>query len=638
MHRASGMNTLVKLMMVTIMLVLFTATFARAQLAPVNECSDGIDNDGDGLADFADTGGAHGAALGCFGPNAQETTTNYGFTLFTPSADTHIIYVSSSQGNDANTCLSAQAPCKTIARGKSLLRYGYPDWLLLKRGDTFYEAIGRWYNAGRSATEMQIVGSYGSSPLRPVLKTGIAPAVIVFGDPNVQQPIAHVAFVGLRFYAHTRDPDNTAEYLGPQTTEAEGIKYQFPGNDLLIEDCEISHYTDDIVMMGYANAPITGLRLRRNIFRNAYGISQPGANLPNYQAIYFELTQAPLIEDNLFDHNGWYQDIQSSYGWMGMTKFNHSVYVSRNNPQPTFRGNIVSRADGVYLGGGAKAENNLFLQTAIALNIVDLGAGHSIVHNNVVVETLQAHPISGFDPPAVWGLVVGNPDGATVSENILAHSTNANQSYCNCTSSQNLPAAALNSSVHHNTIYDWPGANLSTVPNFDYNIVWNPTPAFAHNLLGSNVPLTHAACTAAAYNASLGGAATLDDFLARVKQRSHLQWNNAYTAQAAIAFFRDCFEPTQNIGGAGAVPYSPGGSPLSPTCQGADTNNDGLLSQADFTAYLALFDQHNPRADINHDLAYNILDFTAFLQLYAACTGPNPPPGAAPPEHPRRAR
>lgn len=58
-----------------------------------------------------------------------------GWTVFVPSSDTRTIYVSSSTGNDSNNGLSESTPKRTIAAGKSLLRNGYPDWLLLKCGD-----------------------------------------------------------------------------------------------------------------------------------------------------------------------------------------------------------------------------------------------------------------------------------------------------------------------------------------------------------------------------------------------------------------------------------------------------------------------------------------------------------------------
>src|SRR5690606_16339245 len=60
-----------------------------------------------------------------------------GWTVVEPSVDTRTIYVSSSAGDDSNDGLSAATAKRTIHAAKSLLRDGSPDWLLLKRGDTF---------------------------------------------------------------------------------------------------------------------------------------------------------------------------------------------------------------------------------------------------------------------------------------------------------------------------------------------------------------------------------------------------------------------------------------------------------------------------------------------------------------------
>src|SRR4051812_3980961 len=101
----------------------------------------------------------------CASPFAMESLENRqllsvsqdsnGWTVVTPSADTRIIYVSSSQGNDANDGLSAATPVKTLVRGTAIMRTrtGFPDWLLLKRGDVFKEGIGlsNWKSAGRSS-------------------------------------------------------------------------------------------------------------------------------------------------------------------------------------------------------------------------------------------------------------------------------------------------------------------------------------------------------------------------------------------------------------------------------------------------------------------------------------------------------
>src|SRR5690348_11040739 len=74
-----------------------------------------------------------------------------GFTVITPSSDSRVVYVSSSQGLDTNSGLSQSAPLKTIAKARTLLRNGMPDEMLLKKGDTWYEPLSspKWSLSGR---------------------------------------------------------------------------------------------------------------------------------------------------------------------------------------------------------------------------------------------------------------------------------------------------------------------------------------------------------------------------------------------------------------------------------------------------------------------------------------------------------
>src|SRR5262249_37644605 len=102
-----------------------------------------------------------------------------GWTEFSPSVDTRIVYVSSSTGDDANNGLSHTKPKRTIAAGKALLRDGFPDWLLLKRGDAWGESLDtdqEFGLEGRSLTERMLVSAYGAGE-RPLLRTGIGNGV-----------------------------------------------------------------------------------------------------------------------------------------------------------------------------------------------------------------------------------------------------------------------------------------------------------------------------------------------------------------------------------------------------------------------------------------------------------------------------
>jgi hypothetical protein len=100
-----------------------------------------------------------------------------GWTVVTPAADTRQVYVSAA-GNDANDGSSPATAVATIGRGRQLVRSGFPDQLLLRRGDAFNQALNTWTASGRSAAEPLVIASYADpaapSAARPRLNTGIA--------------------------------------------------------------------------------------------------------------------------------------------------------------------------------------------------------------------------------------------------------------------------------------------------------------------------------------------------------------------------------------------------------------------------------------------------------------------------------
>jgi hypothetical protein len=92
-----------------------------------------------------------------------------GWTVVTPASDTRVVYVSVSQGSDANSGLSASSPLKSIAKAKTLLRDGAGDQLLLKKNDVFSESLGYWRISGKSADQPLLIGSYGEGA-RPEIR------------------------------------------------------------------------------------------------------------------------------------------------------------------------------------------------------------------------------------------------------------------------------------------------------------------------------------------------------------------------------------------------------------------------------------------------------------------------------------
>ena len=130
-----------------------------------------VDSDGDGRPDCTDP--CPDDPCGC------DECGDAGWTVFTPAADTRLIYVSSSGsdaagswyaptdpavGSDPFQPSGAIQPYRTIAAAYEALRDGHADWLLLRRGDVWQESLGTWKKSGQDLAFPMLIGSYGTGP------------------------------------------------------------------------------------------------------------------------------------------------------------------------------------------------------------------------------------------------------------------------------------------------------------------------------------------------------------------------------------------------------------------------------------------------------------------------------------------
>jgi hypothetical protein len=346
---------------------------------------------------------------------------------FTPAAPgTRLVYVSSSLGRDTNTGLTQQSPKQTLAAGWDLIRSGYADRLLLKRGDTWYEGLPDVNKSGPSEQGMIVVGSYGPRDMaRPQLRT---PSSGIRGIAS-GGGVSNVAIVGLDL-APT-DYNGT----GPHPT---GIDIQGSWHNLLIEDCLVAGYANNVTIQGDPNNHANSIRVRRNVIVDSYVVGDS----PHSQGLLIGHTDDALIEENVLDHNGWREDIPGAQ----TTIYRHNVYINPDNTSEiTVRGNIVARgaASGLRCAG-TYCEDNLLLSNAV--NIIGATMTRSITGNVVI----DSRDISG-DLPRGSG-IVGAFAGCEISGNILAHRTN--------TGTWNVTAISLEDGSHDvrmegNTIFNW---------------------------------------------------------------------------------------------------------------------------------------------------------------------------------------
>lgn len=330
------------------------------------------------------------------------------FTTFTPSVDTRQVFVSNT-GNDANDGLSSSTPKLTIAAAVALLRDGFPDWLLLKAGDTFTNQpfAANWLLSGRSPSERMLLGVYGSGA-RPIMRITDGPAFRRQGGGASPAILANLAIVGLRFEGYLKTPSDTSSLVSV-------IKET---HDLLIEDCVFYGAGQAINCIGAIGA------LNQNIVVNRCIMAEmDSTNAAHNQCFYASYTTGLVVTDCVLDHNHFTNpDI-----------FKHNIYVDQNCGPVVFERNITLRAccNGAQIRSGGSVRYNIASECPISFLVADgdgsiAGQGVNTVEYNVAVAgtDVVAGTLRG------WGLdCVGFKAGSKVRYNIFGNKTSTNPAH-----------------------------------------------------------------------------------------------------------------------------------------------------------------------------------------------------------------
>src|SRR5262245_8473099 len=158
--------------------------------------------------------------------------------------------------------------------------------------------------------------------------------------------------------------------------------------------------------------------LRRNIIVDA----------TEGMGLYNEANNNLVLEENLFDHNGWNETIPGT----GPNVFNHNVYLNENGPNmpATIRGNIFARdSSGNQFRSGGAISNNLFVQNPYGHNIgLPFSGMVTTVTNNVHLEQIDnianGTTVYAYASLNSFSSYLGNAFNlgkSVISNNILAH-------------------------------------------------------------------------------------------------------------------------------------------------------------------------------------------------------------------------
>jgi len=371
-----------------------------------------------------------------------------GWSIITPADDSRLIYVSNSTGDDAIAEFYAPSdvndvgipgnirPFKTIEMALSKAREGFPDWVLLRQGDTWVVDDVLKLKRGRSTSARAVISSYGSSGERPIIKSTASEAIRLWDGVNF------VVIKGISLYASHRDP-NSSEFVGwGSVPDIVGIRVyknsEVSGMSILLEDLAINYFSYGMSIDG--GGDIVDVVIRRNIITNSY------SEIGHSQGIYAGKASV-LLEENVFYHNGWYKQQEGSGNEEAegqATMFNHNTYFPKSQ-DTIFRKNIFIDASSIHNKWTADAksedgfdsiqskniviENNVYIGGEIGISAggnTDYNTGfrwqNITISNNIMFSIGRDRPTNRT---LGWYIDASDWDGGMICGNYLLHNNNS---------------------------------------------------------------------------------------------------------------------------------------------------------------------------------------------------------------------
>lgn len=377
-----------------------------------------------------------------------------GWSTFLASPETRILYVSSSDGNDATAVVYHPSddavgrdpfnpvgivkPFANVDTALKRQRSGMPDWVLLKRGDTWRGPITeQQLPPGKSGDEPRVIGAYG--PLtqpRPQI-TGKGTGFRLGGPHHGTQ---HVAIVGIEFYNSWQDPAHEdwnvdvqrlhgpdgqqyeRELRGPHSS---GIMWGnndrrgAPMENVLVEDCYLRFCPVSGTNFG---ADMKNFVVRRNVIVDHYPLRGHTMGLWNSRG-------SLRLEENIVDHCGWYNQHgqEPPIGWAN--PLSHNLYYSKCWNTALVR-NLWLRSASIgnkFRGDNLRSLGNLLLDDNLFVD-GELGPGISGNYpgpfrnvnvnlvNNVLSDIGRSRPTNRH---LAWYFPLADWDGGNIANNLL---------------------------------------------------------------------------------------------------------------------------------------------------------------------------------------------------------------------------
>lgn len=470
-----------------------------------------------------------------------------GWSVVTESPDTVKIYVSSSEGNDANDGLSEATAVASLAVGYDKLRDGYPDWLLLKRGDQWFEDrfTAEWTKSGRNEQERLVVSTYGdANAARP----DVAYSGSIVVNEAVDVPCSYVAFIGLHLRNHVADP-TSADYdpaVIPMAEEnGSGIEWREEGAYVLVEDCKIRGFSNGVLAFNREDDTCDHFQIRR-----CQIIDNRGQGMLVRGQSHF------LVEECLIDRNGWRVDRDSDVKEYAASTKKHNCYITNLNVHDViFRGNVISRAGshGVHFRPGGIFEDNLMIDNPISFetgypnNIGEAGTVHDITvscKRNVILHGIDINSTMNRGS----AIIVKDCSQADIEDNIVAYCVSRDTNTYFIQLLEQYGGIVRGVTLKNNIAYDWvKGIRLLGTPEIlenSGNYLWDIADPGPGNFKSEETNWV-APRTIWDYQRTLlpkGEFRRVSGFLNLARQQSKRNWDTRFQAADVISYVQGGFE------------------------------------------------------------------------------------------------
>ncbi|MGM0487016.1 MAG: hypothetical protein ACQESR_09680 [Planctomycetota bacterium] len=386
-------------------------------------------------------------------PENYRPVNSEGWSVFRATPDTRILYVAA-DGDDASAVVYDPGnpavgsdpfnpgedikPFHDINTALKKQRPGMPDWILLKRGDTWRGPITEQsVPPGKSAKEPRLIGAYGPLSLRRPRITGRG-AGFRLGGPH--RGTQHVAIVGIEFYNSWKDPKHADWEVDLDRVHGEhghdyikemrgkhrsGINWGNhdrrgdPMENVLVEDCYLRFCPVSGTNFG---ADMTNFVVRRNVVVDHYP-------LRGHTTGFWNSRGSLLLEENIVDHCGWYnqRDHGRDIGWA--IPLSHNLYYSKCWNTALVRnmwlrsasiGNKF-RADYPRSIGNLLLDDNVFVDGELGPGISGNYPGpHRNVNvnlvNNVLTDIGRSRPTNRH---LAWYFPLADWDGGNIANNLV---------------------------------------------------------------------------------------------------------------------------------------------------------------------------------------------------------------------------